>query len=111
MAQISAGELDRRVILQRATKVRDAENELVETWAEFANVAASKRDTSGRKALANGEIVATALTWFKIRWSPEVRDLSAQDRAICEGVTYEVTEVRELGRREALLFSGVKRAD
>jgi len=111
MSWISAGELDRRVSLQRSVITRDEFNAPVETWVEFANVWTGKRDQRGEKTLANGEVVAVLETRFKIRWSPTVADLSAKDRAVCEGATYDVSDVQEWGRRDALSFVGAKRND
>jgi SPP1 family predicted phage head-tail adaptor len=108
VAWISAGELDRRVSLQRLVRGRGVENEPVEDWCEFGEVWGSKRDVAGKKELANGEVVATVTTLFKIRWRS---DVTAQCRVVCEGETYDVADLRQLGRREALQFAGAKRND
>jgi head-tail adaptor len=111
MGEISAGELDKRVRLQRAIETRGAENEPVETWVEFARVWASRRDVLGKKTLANGEVVAIMTTVFKIRWSSDVSAISAQCRAVCDAEVYDVSDLATRGRRAAITFVGTKRND
>lgn len=107
-----AGDLDRRVELQRAATTRDAFNAPVPAWVKLAEVAAAKVDVSDAERLANAEIGAAVTTRFRIRWSPEVADLSAKDRLICEGRTYAISGVKETGgRRVGLEITASARND
>lgn len=108
---LRAGDLDRRLRLQRLTFMKDSFNADVPVWSDILEVAASKLDVSDAERLANAEVGAVVTTRFRIRWSPEVADLSAKDRGICEGATYEITGVKELGRREGLELTAARRGD
>ena len=108
---LAAGSLDRRVRLERATSQANAFNEPVQTWTPIATVWASKKDVSDRERLASAQVGASLTTRFQIRWSSLVADLNSKDRLVCEGRTYEIAAVRELGRREGLEISATARAD
>ena len=43
---MSAGELDRKITIQRATVTLNEFNELIETWTDHATVWAKRRDAS-----------------------------------------------------------------
>lgn len=107
----SAGRYDRRVLLERIVTTRDAFNENEKNWTDLATVWASKVDVSDAERIRNAEVGATITTRFRIRWSTDVADLSALDRLKCEGRTYEISGVKEIGRREELEITAAARND
>lgn len=94
-----AGRLDRRVTLQLRTLVQDAQGQNVEAWSTLAEVWASKRDVTGREYFAAQATNAEGSAVFQIRYRSDVTVLN---RLVCEGVTYNIRHVAELGRREGL---------
>ena len=99
----SAGELDRRIQLQRATITNDPEyNEEVSTWATYATVWAKQEFHRANEGEDASRLFAELGLYFTIRWRD---DFSQEHRVIYDGDTYEVVgHAREIGRRRFLKF-------
>ena len=97
---LNAGDLDRRIVLQRATTAPNGLGEPVETWSDLATVWASKRDMTDVERLRASEIGEVLTTRFMIRYSRQVADVDGRDRVLFDGLTYNVTGVRRLGKEE-----------
>lgn len=109
---LSAGKLDRKIILQRFTSTVDAYNEPVKTWATLATRSASYEPLSDGERFRAGETAATASARFVIRHSAAVADLSPLDRLVFNGVTYEIAHVKEAeGRGVGIEITAKARAD
>ena len=108
---MAAGKLDRRITLERFTTTVDAYNEPVKAWGVFAVRAASYEPLSDGEKFRAGETAADASARFRIRWSAAVADLNPKNRLVFEGVTYDITRVKEIGRREGLEITASARAD
>lgn len=108
---LNAGDLDRRIIIQRATSTRDEYNAEVQTWGNLASRAASYEPlTDGERAQAS-EISAAASARFRIRWSADLADLNPKDRLMFEGKVHDIEHVKEIGRRVGLEITTAARAD
>lgn len=106
--------LDRRLVILRATGTRDALGEIVESWGELMTVWAEKRERSSaeRPEMGAEEVRgATITTIFTIRWSLAAAGIGPKDRARLGGLTYDITGVREIGRRQGIEIHGTARAD
>jgi SPP1 family predicted phage head-tail adaptor len=108
---LSAGKLDRKIILQRFTETVDEYNELVKTWATLATRSASYEPLSDGEKFRASETAAEASARFVIRYSAAVADLNPKDRLTFEGAAWEIVRVKEIGRREGLEITAGKRAD
>ena len=109
-----AGRLDRRLTIRRATRTQNALGETVETWADVATVWASKVDKATAEADARGSNetrAATITTHFAVRWSATTATIDPRDRVRCEGRDYDVTGLREIGRREGVEIVATARAE
>lgn len=94
-----AGRLDRRVTIQQRTLERNAYGEQVETWSTLATVWGQRQDLRGREFYAARQVVAEVTTVFRLRYRTDVTVLN---RLVCEGVTYDINQVSELGRHDGL---------
>jgi SPP1 family predicted phage head-tail adaptor len=92
-----SGRLDRRLTLQRRTLIENDYGEAVETWTTLATVWAEKIPVRGSERYASMQTVAEVEERFKIRYR---KGLTPLDRVVCEGITYDVLGVLEIGRRE-----------
>ncbi len=108
---LSAGKLDRKIILQRFTSTLDEYNEPVKSWATLATRSASYEPLSDGERFRAGETAANASARFVIRWSAAVSDLDAKDRLTFGGVVYQILHVKEIGRREGIEITCTARAD
>lgn len=106
-----AGTLDCRVQFERYTGRHDG-YQVVEEWGLHGPRRwASRRDISDAERLAAGWIEATLASRFVVRSSAFTRDLNAKDRLICEGLTFDIVGIKEIGRRDRLEITAVARAD
>ena len=96
---MNAGELDRRVTLERYTTTRDSWNNPSKTWETLAVVWAMKQDRTEVERTELNQIVALNRTLFKIRHRT---DVDATMRVDYDGQKYYITGVKELGRVEGL---------
>ena len=98
-----AGDLDRRVTLERYGVTRDAWNNPIEGWLPLATVWASKHDISDTERLRGAEVGSTLTTRFVIRWSKTVTDFNTKDRLVCEGLERNPISLHHILRRRSSL--------
>lgn len=106
-----AGNLDRRVTIQRATRAKNTRGVLVDTWGDLATVWASYRALSDAERIRSAEVAAVIEARFRIRWSPGVADVTAKDRLQFEGRPQEIVAVKPIGRRKWIEISTAARSD
>lgn len=106
---MSAGELDRRVRFERATRVDDGfSSDVPASWTPLATVWASVLPLSDGEKWRAGAVGATISHRIRVRFSSVLAGLKASDRAIYEGRTLQVGAVKEIGRREYLEVSATE---
>lgn len=106
-----SGDMNRRITLQRATVERNSFNEEIETWGTLATVWARKHDVSAAEAFRAQEVGAQLTARFRIRYSDTVATLNPRDRLIFNGLTYNITGVREKDMNRWLEVDCVARDD
>lgn len=99
---MKAGELDRRIIIRRATTSSDEFNQPVETWADLAQVWAKATPVMDGERTQAGQTLATRQYRFSIRYSSTVAGIDPRDRIMFDGREYDINGVKEIGRREGL---------
>jgi len=108
---MEAGRLDRRVQFRRAV-IGTGPFGQVETWSDLgAPVWASKTDISDGERWRAGAVSAQVTTRFRIRWSLWAAEITPKDRLVCEGRSYEIAGIKEIGRREGLEMTAAARID
>lgn len=97
---IGAGALDRRITVQRATETRDpGTNAVLQSWANhLTDAPASVKTAAGREFLEGAQIVSERRAVFTIRWA----EVAVTDRVSFDGRIYNISDVREIGRRRFL---------
>lgn len=108
---MEAGKLDRRITLQRYGITYNADNEPIEGFADLATVWASVQYASDGEKIRAAEVGATISIRFQIRYSSTVAGINPKDRVIYDGKTFDISGVKELGRREGLEISAAAAAD
>ncbi len=104
---MQAGKLDRRLTLRRNTPTTDEFGGEVPNWSDLATVWASKQDVSDGERVRAQQVGASITTRFQFRSLDGGARPSVKDQAVCEGVAYEITAVKEIGRREGWEISAV----
>lgn len=106
-----AGSLDRRVQFRRAAPADDGLT-MVETWADYGAVVwAAKSDISDGERWRAGAVAASITTRFRIRYSGFAATVTPKDRMACEGRDYDISGIKEIGRREWLEITAAARVD
>lgn len=107
-----AGDLDRLVQVRRFSLTDDGFGH-TETWTDFGRPQfAAKDDVRDTEKLAAGQVMATLMSRFTLRWSAENATITAKDRLVCEGREYSIAGVKEgPGRREWIELTVTSRSD
>jgi len=105
-----AGGMDRRVTFSRAT-VTNTGLGLTEAWADLGTVWASRKDVSDGEKAAAGTMQAVVVARFVVRSSTFSRGLTPKDRLTEGGRTFQITGIKEMGRRDFLEITAEARAD
>lgn len=108
---LAAGKLDRKITIQRFTQTRDEMNEPVPAWATLATRWASYEPVRDGEKFRAGETAANISARFVIRHSSNVADLNPKDRVQFDGKTYDILNVKEIGRREGIEITCAARGD
>lgn len=106
------GDLDRRIIIERATATYNALNEPVETWATYATLSAKRSDVSDGERNAAGQVGSYLVSRFVIRSSPTTKAIRPTDRISYEG-TWNIHGIKETadGRNRFIEITAAKDAD
>ena len=74
-----AGDLRRKVMIQRATEVQDSAGQPIKTWADWRPKWARRKAISGREAIAAQQIVAMADCEYVVRDDSDTRQITAHE--------------------------------
>lgn len=97
-----AGQLDRRITIQRNGSSQSDSGEPIESWSDVATVRAQKIEARGDERFSKAQLVGTINRSFRIRWSSQISDITDIDRVLFDTVPHEIIAIREIGRREGI---------
>jgi SPP1 family predicted phage head-tail adaptor len=105
--------LRREITLQRSVKIQDpGTGEEIVTYVDVVSLEADVRPVSGEETFAEFQRQAWNVASFRTRFfTHEGRVPTAEWRIVRDGRAYDVLDVRELGQREGLEFTGKGRAE
>ena len=98
----NVGDLNRRIVLRRATQSRDGFNSPVLTFSNLTTVWAKADPVSDGERMRAGQEYSTLAMRFQIRWSSVVANLDTKDQLIHDGRTYNIVGVKEIERHRWL---------
>lgn len=88
------GRLNRRVTILRAgTPTRDALNTPVKAWVPFVSFWAEEIQQRPMESWKAGQTAAQTETLFRLRRNPRSEAITAQDRLVSDGRTFEIIGV------------------
>ncbi|UWR59110.1 phage head closure protein [Phaeobacter inhibens] len=96
---IRAGKLDRQITIERVAKTLAVTGAESKTWAPVATVRAELVQRSADEFLTGFGVAESGNAVFRIRFLPAI---TPADRVTCDGVTYDINEIAELGRQRGL---------
>lgn len=104
-----AGKMDRRITIERATVVgKDDFNDDVLEWGPIATVWAQARPNRGAERFTAAEVAGSAVMTFHIRYRD---DVTVKDRILYDGKTWNIVDVREVGRHVVTEIDATARAE
>jgi head-tail adaptor len=99
------GKADRRVTLQQVSYTRNDYGEalksyttLITCWAELLKTGAIG------ESIKQGQDIAVKKLNFKVRSSADTRAITAGDRLLYDGESFDILGVEEIGRRDQLVI-------
>jgi SPP1 family predicted phage head-tail adaptor len=100
----TAGDLDRRITIERSTFGDDGYGNPVYEWEPLATVAASRADVSDTERVAYGGIVSELISRFVIRAGGPAGTVKPVDRLAYDGRIWDIMGVKEAraGRKRFL---------
>lgn len=96
---INPAQLDRRLTFQALSEGRDAAGGVSQAWADERTVWGQKVEQGTSEFVSAGVLKAETNVLFRVRWWADLRE-GKKYRIVCEGKTYEITGINEIGRRE-----------
>ena len=108
-----AGSLDRRITFQKNTPAQSSSGFPVESWADQFTVWAGLTWQRNRSAerFRDPQIAGESAVVFRVRWSADTRAITSEWRVRYDGRTYDIIDLRELGRREGLEIEATVRSE
>lgn len=113
-----AGDLDRRVRIEKRTRTQAPGGQEVETWAAVPTGAADncvwmgKRDMRANERWAADQNVAQIETVFTAHWAPAFETIQPDThRLVYRSRVYEIHGIREVGRREGVEIAAAARGE
>lgn len=107
---MSAGALDRRITIRRATVTNTGLGPTT-VWSDLITLWASRKDISDGERAAAGMVQGSVISRFVVRSFMASRGIRPKDRLIEGGLTYEITGIKEVGRRDRLEITAEARLD
>jgi SPP1 family predicted phage head-tail adaptor len=113
---MKAGNLDRRVTLQRSSSAPGPLNEPVDTWRDLVTVWARRRDASDSQKIeyvAAGQTGSFIVSRFTIRSSAVARSVTPVDRIVHDGKVWDIKGTKEAdeGRHRFIEITASRDAD
>ena len=100
---MNAGKLDRRVQFLRASSVDDGYQVRPGPYAVHGSpVWADRHQISDGERFRADAVYRDVTTRFTVRWSVFAAGITEQDRLTCEGLTFGIVGIKEIGRRDWL---------
>jgi len=105
---MKAGQLDRRILIQRPVHVRNEHGEQIEGWVDVATVWAKFERITGGEEFRAEQRTNRQQVRFTIRHRPGVEPTMT---LVYDGERYEIEDVGEVGdgRRDGLVLNGYAR--
>lgn len=105
-------DLDRKVQFRRQQASDDGFTSSAGVFADLGDpVPALRMDVSDAERWRAGEVAASIMTRFRVRWSTFTAGITPKDRLTFEGFEYDIVGRKEIGRRQWIEITGTARVD
>ncbi|MCA0923003.1 head-tail adaptor protein [Pseudooceanicola nanhaiensis] len=105
-------DLDRQVQFRRRETSDDGFTSAAGDFEDLgAPVRAKRTDVSDAERWRAGEVAASVMARFLVRWSPFTAAITPKDRLTFEGQDFAIIGLKEVARRQWIEITGSARAD
>jgi head-tail adaptor len=113
MPRFRAGQLDRRLTIERRERARDpSTGELIETWVIMGQIWAEKLTERGIQRYAAQQLLNEVETGWSMRWDPGLLDMTPDGHRVSENEHhFTVVQLVEIPRRQGIVVLGKARAE
>lgn len=110
---MNAGKMDRRITIERFSKVKDEFNEDVETWVNLTTVWANRKDVSDGERLSASQVNSSLMSRFTIRSSVKSKTITPNDRISYDGGVWDIHGAKETGhgRKRFIEITAMRQSD
>lgn len=102
-----AGNLDRKISIERKADGKDAFGGDAGDWEKVADAWASFKPMRDTDRLQAGRIEVKAAGWFTVRWGAALAHLDGVHSILMDGGRWEIIGFKEIGRRRWIEFTAV----
>ncbi len=106
MAGLSAGRLDRDVVIQQRTDAASGSGFPVDTWTTLDTVAMEKMAVRGAERFRAAQLSAPIETRWQLHYradmDPDAVDVAKERRLLYQGRVYDITSATEIGRQDGI---------
>ncbi|MHC9236980.1 head-tail adaptor protein [Pseudooceanicola sp. 502str34] len=107
-----ASALQGSIQVRRRTASDDGFTSAAGDFADLGTpVRAERTDLSDAERWRAGEVAASVMARFLVRWSPFTASITPKDRLISEGQDFAIVGLKEVARRQWIEITGSARAD
>ena len=108
-----AGQLDRRITIQRYTSTQDSFGGDVQTWTNLTTISAARMDVNDSERLAAEQVNSSLMSRFKVRSSITTRSITPSDRISYDGGIWDIHGIKETkeGRKRFLEITAAAQSD
>ncbi|XKM39126.1 phage head closure protein [Rhizobium ruizarguesonis] len=100
---LNIGNMDRRITIERETETVSPSGDARKVWAPVETVWAEVLQQTASEFFTGYGEAETGTVIFRVRYRPGI---TTADRVSYDGQPYGLTEIKELGRRDALELRG-----
>jgi SPP1 family predicted phage head-tail adaptor len=100
-----AGKLDRSITVQRFISTVDDYGTPVQSWTDHVETRAQIIQQSTEEFIRGYGASDDAIVIFRTRW---IDDITTADRVSFDGETYNIKEIKQIGRRKGLDIRAVQ---
>ncbi|MBX5023050.1 phage head closure protein [Rhizobium lentis] len=100
---LNIGNMDRRITIEREAETVKPSGSVVKAWAPLATVWAEVLQPTASEFFTGYGEAETGTVIFRVRYRPA---MTTKDRVTYDGQPYDLKEIKELGRRDALELRG-----
>ena len=97
------GKLRERVVFEKEVQTPDGGGGYELSWAPLKETRGQLMLERGRERVEAGRIESAVAGVLRVRWQPGLNELSADDRAVIDGVAYNIRSVTQPDRRNRAL--------